>query len=266
MQSVARRITSGDIPFPYKRRFTDPAHPAAWFADLRGLPCALDVVAGARYALHGFLDRGRSVVVRVAAYAPAAAGSSGGAITVRRARIAADGPLRLDLSATSPLGGAAPSTSLPPPPPPPLSVTSFAGCGPVRKPFDRAFNERGGLLVDFYSEPARMRARRRDQALAPVDAWREPPAALAIAAKALRKFRAVTDDSLRHGQYGVLNGAPGGWGAGQDLRFKGRTGELTPPHYPPCLWWCSVQPLPREPGAGAVRPVLRAPRPRPVRG
>lgn len=201
-QSVAARITAGEIPFPYKRRFTARAQVEGWFAELRALPSALELTAGP-YALHGFLDRGRGVAVRVAAYTAAADGS-GGAVVARRARIVADGPLRLGQAppaAPAAAGAAGPAS----PPLPPLSVTSFAGCGPVRKPFDREFNERGGLLVDFYSEQARMRARRRDQALGPVDAWREPPAALAIAAKALRKFGAVTDDSLRHGQYGVLN-------------------------------------------------------------
>ena len=131
-----------------------------WFAELRDLPSALEATVGAQYALHGFLDGGRGVAVRVATL-------QRGAIVVRRARIVANGPWRISDSSPPP-GAVAATATLPP-----LSVSSFAGCGPVFKPFDRGFNERGGQLVDYYSESARMRARRRDEPLPPVDAWRE---------------------------------------------------------------------------------------------
>ena len=72
-----------------------------------------------------------------------------------------------------------------------------SGAGPIFKPFDRDFNEHGGHLVDFFSEPARMRARRRDQPVPPVDQWRTPSVAQSVAAKALRKYGEVCDRRAR---------------------------------------------------------------------
>jgi hypothetical protein len=79
--------------------------------------------------------------------------------------------------------------------------------GAAFKPFDKVYNERGAIVVDFFTESARMAARRRDSSLPPVDEWRLPDIARAVVAKAIRKFGEVTDYSLRHGQYGILKGA-----------------------------------------------------------
>ena len=205
---VTQWIVRGVIPFPFKRTYTSEAQVVAWFDALVALP-SVHLLRFESYGLHGFHAAGRTVTVIVdGPLRPATAGSLSSAQWMLNGRrtvsLNADGPkflLPSMLAAANPAQDVAQASS------PTLSVVSVLACGPVFKPFDRDFNDAGGHIIDYFVEPARMAARRRDQATCPLEMWREPAIAERIVTKALRKFREVTDFSLRHGQYGAFSTA-----------------------------------------------------------
>jgi len=73
-------------------------------------------------------------------------------------------------------------------------------------PFDSAFNEVGGTLVDFFSEPARMAAVRSGEGESPLRLWRTAAVAQKAVDKAVARWQELSDFSLRHGLYGVVAG------------------------------------------------------------
>jgi hypothetical protein len=173
VSSVVSRVVSGEIPFPFKSRCVPVADLPPLFTALRAYPNALRLERRP-YALHGYYPGGRVVA------SPAVVLDAGSRTLAPRAT-------PVSLTATS--------------------VTDVAGAGAAAIPFDKEWNETGGLLVDWHAEPARMAAVRRDERKAPLELWRDEGMARRVVEKAVRKFGEVTDFSLRHGMYGHIAGA-----------------------------------------------------------
>jgi hypothetical protein len=239
---VADWISSSVIPFPYRRAYTSVSLVQEWFDDIVKLSTA-EMLVQKTYTLHGYMHRGRgvkcitrkiikkiggeeggeeekegfqgggklltlsdkvSVVVSGGGGGGGGGGSGGGGGGGGGSGQGVSSLTSLDHTSLSSSSSSYPS----------LNDDYFEQdvkillCqGAAFKPFDKLYNERGANVVDFFTESARMAARRRDSSLPPVDEWRLPNIARAVVAKAIRKFGEVTDYSLRHGQYGVLKGA-----------------------------------------------------------
>lgn len=188
---VSTWITAGALSFPYKRHYTTPAQVEAMFARVAGMkPPGPGSLRLGPYSLSGYQPLMTD---------PHARALGGGGQPI---------PCTVDGGVRPAAGGAASPTLLPPaqaslaPPQVPLLLST----APAYLPFDRELNEDGGHLVDYFAEPARMAARRRDQE-APSDLiWRAPKIARAVVEKALRKCGELTDLSLRRGTYGLVPG------------------------------------------------------------
>ena len=198
--SIVERIVSGNIGFPYKRKSIGEAAVFAWFkalalrhVDARAGTCSLRLEYGA-FALHGYYPSAGDdsfdcfVVAPLRADAVAAASAS-----------AADDVaslLRLSAPAAAARAHVAPS-----------AVTALAGSGEsALLPFDHAWVEADGALVDHFGEPARMAAVWRDEGAPPSALWRTREVAARVVSKAVRKAGAVTDASLRRGLFGAVAG------------------------------------------------------------
>lgn len=107
------------------------------------------------------------------------------------------------------LGLPAPGSAAAPPSPPdhaPGSVVQlswFAG-GYVTVPWVKELHLECAALTDFFTETARMRSYRTDEKAAPVDLFRQQALAKQIVRKATRKYREVSEFSLRHGMFGKV--------------------------------------------------------------
>jgi len=183
IEYVGRLIESGECPFPYKRAYTSQVQVLTWFSSLVRLSTEADL-SRAPFELHGVIHaRGA-----VQCITRGLESGEGGELYLRHPQTvwvhlgptAADGPGL-------------------------VNAKKLMDVGPAFKPFDRVHNEAGGEIVDYFTERARMAARRRDAPLPPEEEWRLPEAARAIVDRAIGKYGEVTERSLRRGQYGVLN-------------------------------------------------------------
>jgi hypothetical protein len=217
---VADWISSSVIHFPYRRAYTSVSLVQQWFDDIVKLSTA-EMLVQKSYTLHGYMHRGRGVkcITRkiMKRIEEEKEGLQGGGKLLKlsdKVSVVVSGSCGQGVSSLTSLDHTSLSSSSSSSSYPSLDDDPFKQdakillCqGAAFKPFDKVYNERGANVVDFFTESARMAARRRDSCFPPVDEWRLPNIARAVVAKAIRKFGEVTDYSLRHGQYGILKGA-----------------------------------------------------------
>jgi hypothetical protein len=178
------RVVAGEVPFPYKRACIPEAQVREWFALLRRYHSGVRLEFG-DYPLHGYYP-GRPGVFEASVCAPLRVALEGGPLPSGTLVVDVPGPSRAVLD------GAA--------------AKDLAGCGPALLPFEHAFNELGSALVDYFSEPARMAAVRKDEGAPPLELWRREDVARFAVDKAVRKYGELSEFSLRHGLYGKVAG------------------------------------------------------------
>ena len=191
--SLAARIVSGEIPFPYRAGYTEPSAIDAAFAELQGYQGGSRVQAWFTQPvrIHAFFPRGAPIGHRV------------------------DGPIALDPGGSGCVLSQPPHELLMPTAGPPdgtLDPASpllfVAGLAPAVVPWDATpgVSETFSVLIDFFTERARMAAVRKDEGAPPTELWCREAYAKEIAGKALAKHHSATDFSLRLGMYGKVAG------------------------------------------------------------
>ena len=188
---VAGWISAGRISFPYKRNYTTPVQLEHLYNRVRSMPPPRPgLLRVGPYALHGYQPlMTDSHAVRLGGGDPIECTVDGG-VTADSSDSAVN--VRLQPTRTASLQ--------------PSDIPTIASTAPAYLPFDKEINEDGGHLVDYFSEPARMAARRRDQSQRSDVIWKQPDIARKVVDKALWKGRELTDASLRRGTYGHVPG------------------------------------------------------------
>lgn len=199
-----KKIVSGEVPFPFKKHCISDEQVREWFAILRRYHQTVNLSHHSFAPLHGYYPKGGSFEATVtwpisASRSSAMVGGGGGGGGGRV-------PLSLSFGASIKTIIGPEQTTFVARLPANSSKLSSGTAAMAFLPFDKPFNEIGSALVDFFSEPARMLAVRKDEGAPPLELWRNEDVARFVVEKALRKYGDLTDFSLRHGLYGKVAG------------------------------------------------------------
>ena len=194
--ALVSRIVSGEIPFPFRRSYVEEKSVCEAFSELREFDgLGRLVVEPNGFELHGYFPFGSEITHYV----------DGPIRQDINGKVLGNPPFLLSMQTAYPTG--APSSLVSAGGLFPLSpLLFFAGNVPAYFPWDGSHSEKFAILIDYFTESARMAAVKKNEGSAPLHLWRTPSVAEAIAKKALGKYRSATSQSLRLGMYGSLAG------------------------------------------------------------